>query len=384
MKNTRLRIAIAGCGKVAHLHAKAIQQTESVILAAAWSRNYSTARKFAGQYNIQACEDIPGMVKDHDIDIVIICTPHPYHRSPAILAAQSGAHVLVEKPFASMLEDCDMMLNACIENNVKIGVVSQRRWYPPVMRVKQAIEDGKLDQPVLATINMLGWRDQAYYDADEWRGTWEMEGGGVLVNQAPHQLDILLWYMGEIDEVFAVWENLNHPNIEVEDTALAIIRFKSGALGNIIVSNSQKPGIYGKVHVHGKNGASAGVQTDSGAMFIAGMTGVAAPPENDLWTIPGEENFLVKWQEEDAALFSGIDPTVHFMQCQVEDFRDAILGNRDPMITGDFGRKTVELFTAIYRSQRDRKWIQFPLQPEKGRDDMDGRKHTFKRISDKV
>lgn len=384
MKKKPLNIAIAGCGKVAHLHAKAIQQTENVKLAAAWSRNYSTARKFAGQYNIQACEDIPGMVKDHDIDMVIVCTPHPYHRTPAILAAQSGAHVLVEKPFASTLKDCDMMLNACVENKVKIGVVSQRRWYAPVMRVKQAIVNGKLDQPVLATINMLGWRDKDYYDSDNWRGTWEMEGGGVLVNQAPHQLDILLWYMGEIDEVFAVWENLNHPYIEVEDTALAIIRFKSGALGNIIVSNSQKPGIYGKVHVHGKNGASAGVQTDSGAMFIAGMTGVAAPPENDLWTIPEEEALLPKWKDEDSAFFASIDPTVYFMKCQIEDFRDAIFENRDPLITGDFGRKTVELFTAIYRSQRDRKWIKFPLQPEKDRDDLDGRTTKFQRFSDNL
>ena len=343
-------------------------------LRAAWSRNHASAKNFARQYGITACEDISVMVKNHAIDLVIVCTPHPFHRDPTMLAAQAGAHVLVEKPLASTLEDCDMMLEACRKHNVKIGVVSQRRWYEPVKRVKQAIDDGKLTQPVLATINMLGWRDKDYYDSDAWRGTWDMEGGGVLVNQAPHQLDILLWYMGEIAEVFAVWDNLNHPYIEVEDTALAIIRFKSGALGNIIVSNSQKPGIYGKVHVHGKNGASAGVQTDGGAMFIAGMTGVAAPPENDLWTIPGEEELPGKWKETDAAFFADIDPTVHFMQCQIEEFRDAILENREPAVTGDFGRKTVELFTGIYRSQRDRKWIKFPLQSEKDRDDMDGRK----------
>jgi predicted dehydrogenase len=221
---------------------------------------------------------------------------------------------------------------------------------------------------------MLGWRDKNYYDSDEWRGTWDMEGGGVLVNQAPHQLDILLWYMGEVDEVIGCWNNLNHPFIEVEDTALAIIRFKSGAMGNIIVSNSQKPGIYGKVHIHGKNGASVGVQTDSGAMFIAGMTGITEPPENDIWSIPGEENLPDIWKEEDKSFFSGIDPTVYFMKCQIEDFRDAILENREPMVNGNFGRKTVELFSAIYRSQRDHKWIKFPLMPEPGRNDMDGRK----------
>ena len=101
-------------------------------------------------------------------------------------------------------------------------------------------------------INMLGWRDKAYYDSDAWRGKWKTEGGGVLVNQSPHQLDLMLWYMGEVDEVYGIWKNFNHPYIEVDDTAAAIVKFKSGAIGNIIVSNSQKPGLYGKVHIHGE------------------------------------------------------------------------------------------------------------------------------------
>ena len=374
MKKLKLNIAIAGCGKVAHLHAKAIQEIEHVNLVAAWSRSKETVMKFARDYNILAYRDIPLMIEETEIDLVIICTPHPFHVKPCIEAAESGAHVLVEKPLASTLEDCDLMIEACRKNKVKLGVISQRRWYEPAIRVKQAIEENKIDEPVLGTINMLGWRDKKYYDGDEWRGTWDLEGGGVLVNQAPHQLDLFLWYMGEIDELVAAWGNLNHPYIEVEDTALAIIRFKNGALGNIIVSNSQKPGIYGKVHVHGKNGATAGVQTESGAMFIAGMTGITDPPTNDLWTIPGEEDLPALWVKADKEFFSKIDPTVYFMQCQIEDFRNAIFENREPAVTGEFGRKTVELFTAIYRSQRDKKWIKFPLEPEKERTDMDGRK----------
>jgi predicted dehydrogenase len=314
------------------------------------------------------------MVIENDLDIVIVCTPHPYHLQAAVSAASAGAHVVVEKPLASNLSDCDVMINTCKDKAVKLGVISQRRWYEPVKRVKAAIDAGKLDRPVLATVNMLGWRDKNYYDSDEWRGTWDMEGGGVLVNQAPHQLDILLWLMGDVDEISGVWKNLNHSYIEVEDTALALIRFKSGALGNVIVSNSQKPGIYGKVHVHGRNGASIGVQTDGGAMFIAGMTGIAEPPVNDLWSIEGEQNLLAVWKSEDEKFFAGIDPTVYYIKCQLEDFRDAVFDGREPMVNGEFGRKTVELFTAIYRSQRDKKWIKFPLMPEKRRTDMDGRK----------
>ncbi len=195
----------------------------------------------------------------------------------------------------------------------------------------------------------------------------------MLVNQAPHQLDLLQWFMGAIDELFGYWDNLNHPYIEVEDTAVAVLRFKSGGLGSIVVSNSQKPGIYSKVHVHGENGASAGVQTDGGAMFIAGMSEVLEPPINDLWTVPGEEHLLPKWQAEDRAAFQVIDPATHYHRLQDQDFLRAILEDRDPMVTGAEGRKTVEIFTAIYRSRRDRRPIKFPLAADDGLDDLDGR-----------
>ena len=256
------------------------------------------------------------MIQENNIDLVIVCNPHPFHKTVTIEAARAGANVLVEKPLAATLEDCDIMINECHRAGVRLGVVSQRRFYSPVQRARKAIDDGKIGLPALGTINMLGWRDKPYYDSDPWRGTWEMEGGGVLVNQAPHQLDIFLWFMGEVDEVYGLWRNLNHPYIEVEDTALAIVKFKNGAIGNIIVSNSEKPGIYGKVQVHGTNGASVGVQTDGGAMFVAGMSSVIEPPVNDLWTVPGEEHLLEKWVHEDNELFKRIDPIIYYMERQ--------------------------------------------------------------------
>ena len=351
MKN--YRIAIIGCGKVAHLHAKAIGNLPNATLVAVWSRTPESAEKFAAVYQVKAYRDIQTMVRDSAVDLAIICNPHPFHWEAAVEAAHAGAHVLVEKPLASSLEDCDMIINACRLAGVRLGVISQRRWYAPVQRIRQAIDDGKIGTPVFGTVNMLGWRDKAYYDSDPWRGTWDMEGGGVLVNQAPHQLDILLWLMGKVDEVYGLWRNLNHPYIEVDDTALAIIKFKSGAIGNIIVSNSQKPGIYGKVHIHGSNGASVGVQTDGGAMFIAGMSSVLEPPVNDLWTVPGEEHLLNEWKREDSAEFERIDPTIYYFERQIEEYLQAIAENRDPLVDGTAGRRTVELFTAIYRSTRE-------------------------------
>ena len=348
---------------MAHLHAKAIGNIHNARLTGVWSRTPETAESFARQYKTRSYSEIKQMVIENEVDLVIVCTPHPFHRQPAVEAAAAGANILVEKPLASDLQDCDAIINACKVRYVKLGVISQRRWYSPVRRAKEAIDAGKIGKPVLATVTILGWRDKAYYDADAWRGKWLTEGGGVLVNQSPHQLDILLWYMGDIEEVYGVWRNLNHPYIEVDDTAVAIVKFKSGAIGNILVSNSQKPGIFGKVHVHGENGASVGVQTDGGAMFIAGMSGVAEPPVNDLWTIPGEEKLLKKWIAEDTEKFNSCDPTVHYMQCQIEDFISALSDNREPAVNGEAGRKTVELFTSIYRSTRDNAPVRFPLKP---------------------
>jgi predicted dehydrogenase len=372
MASRKYRISIAGCGKVAHIHARALSNIPNAKIAGVWSRTPETAKSFASVWKTKHYESVRQMVIENESDLVIVCTPHPFHRQPAVEAAEAGANVLVEKPLASDLQDCDAIINACKVRYAKLGVISQRRWYPPVRRVRDAIDQGKIGKPVLGVVTMLGWRDKAYYDSDAWRGTWQAEGGGVLVNQSPHQLDLLLWYMGEVEEVYGIWRNLNHPYIEVDDTALAIVKFRNGSIGNILVSNSQKPGIFGKVHVHGENGASVGVQTDGGAMFIAGMTEIAQPPVNDLWTVPGEEKLLERWEKEDAEAFMKHDPMDYYMQLQIEDFLKAIGENRQPAVNGEDGRNVVELFTAIYRSTRDNLPVIFPLKHEPG---LDGRQH---------
>ena len=370
----QLKTGIIGCGKVGHIHAAALGSISESAFTAVCGRDEKRTQEFASRYGVKAYTDLTEMVIQEKLDIVTICTPHPAHREPAILAMKAGAHVLIEKPLASSLEDCDAMLQAAKETGKQIGIISQRRFYSPCLRLKNAIDSGKIGKPVLGTVFMFGWRDEAYYKSDPWRGSWKGEGGGVLVNQAPHQLDLLQWFMGsEINEVYGTCKNLNHPYIEVEDSALAIVKFKNGALANIIVSNSQKPGIYGKVHIHGESGASVGVQTDGGAMFIAGMSTILEPPVNDLWTVPGEEQKLKDWVEEDSNFFNSINPVEYYHTLQINDFIDAVKEGRKPMITGEEGRVTVELFTAIYRSQRDGQPVKFPLQPEHGRSDNDGR-----------
>jgi len=374
MKTTKT--GIVGPGKVAQLHAQAIREIPGALLSGVCSRNLERANTFAAGYGATGYDDVTTMVKEEGLNLVIICTPHPNHLLPVKEAVHAGAHVLVEKPLASTLADCDAMIGAARDAGRMLGVISQRRWYPPVVRVRKAIEEGLIGKPILATVNMLGWRDEAYYQSDPWRGTWEMEGGGVMVNQAPHQLDLLCWLMGPVEEVYGRWANLNHPYIEVEDTALAIVKFRSGALGNIVLSNSQKPGIYGKVQIHGENGASVGAQTEGGAMFIAGMAPITEPAVNDLWTIPGEEHLLELFVSEDRKLFEEVDPMVYFIRKQIEEYLEALELGRPPLVTGEDGRRTVELFTAIYRSTRDNLPIKFPLAPEKERNDFDGRIQT--------
>jgi UDP-N-acetyl-2-amino-2-deoxyglucuronate dehydrogenase len=360
----QIKTGLIGCGKVGHSHAAALQSLPESRFVAVCARTPEKANAFAEKYHVAAFTCVEEMIAKAGVEAVCICTPHPQHAAPTIAAAKAGAHVLVEKPLASSVTDCDAMLAAARDAKVILGTISQRRFYPPCARIYQAIQSGKLGEPILGTATIFGSRNEAYYRSDPWRGSWQHEGGGVLVNQSPHQLDLLLWYLGEPEEVFGYWANLNHPYIEVDDTAVAVVRFKNGSLGNILVSNSLNPALNARVSVHGANGASVSVQTDGGAMFVAGMSNILEPPFNDVWTIPGEEDFVSKWKEEDAQLFRSAKPTEHFHRLQIQDFLHAITERRQPAVTGEDGRRTVELFTAIYRATRERKPIQFPVAPQ--------------------
>jgi predicted dehydrogenase len=357
----RIRTAIIGCGKVGHIHAHALGSLPESEFVAVCDAQQARAQSFADQYGVRAFDSVPELLSRADVEAVTICTPHPLHEEPCVQAATAGVHVLIEKPMASSLEACDAMLEAADKRGITLGVISQRRLFEPVQRMKAAIDAGKIGKPMLGTFSMFSWRDQAYYESDPWRGKWATEGGGVLVNQSPHMLDMLQWFMGEIDEISGYWGNLNHPYIEVEDTGLAMIRFRSGGLGNVVTSLSQKPGIYTKVHVHGSNGASVGVQTDTGATFVAGMSGIAQPPFNDVWTIPGEEHRLAEFEAADRERFQQINATNHYHGLQIQDFLRAVLEGRSPLVTGAEGRIVVAMFTAIYRSQELGRPIRFPL-----------------------
>ena len=355
----RLRTALVGCGKVGQIHAAALRDLGEAEFVGACDQDAGRAAAFAGRFGTRPFTDIGVMLREAKPQAILVCTPHPLHAAPVIEAAAAGVHALVEKPLAASLADCDAMLDAARTGGTKLGVVSQRRLYEPVRRMKAAIDAGKIGKPVLGVFNMFSWRDQAYYQSDAWRGKWATEGGGVLINQSPHHLDMLQWFMGEIEEVCGCWANLNHPYIEVEDTALAMIRFKSGGLGSVVASLSTRPGLFAKVHIHGSSGASVGVETDRGATFVAGVSEIAEPPLNDLWTIPGEETLLARFQAEDRERFAQVNATHHYHALQIQDFLEAVRDDRPPLVTGEDGRIVVAMIAAVYRSQRERRPIPF-------------------------
>jgi predicted dehydrogenase len=358
---SKVRAALIGCGKVGHTHAAALRSLDEADFVGVCDTSTERAESFAARYGTRPFTDVATMLREVRPEAVLIATPHPLHAGPATLAAQAGAHVLVEKPLAANLADCDAMIGAARKAGVRLGVISQRRLYEPVRRMKDAIDAGKIGRPALGVFIMYSWRDPAYYASDPWRGKWATEGGGVLVNQSPHQLDLLQWFMGPIEEISGCWANVNHPTVEVDDTAVAILRFKNGGLGSIVTSVAQRPGIWTKVHIHGTSGASVGVETDHGASFVAGVSKVADPALNDVWTIPGEEHLLAEFQAEDRARFTQIDATTHYHTLQIQEFINAIREGRPPLVTGEEGRIVVEMFTAIYRSQQERRPIALPL-----------------------
>jgi UDP-N-acetyl-2-amino-2-deoxyglucuronate dehydrogenase len=363
-------VGLIGLGNVATTHADALDSLPQARLVAVYSHSAERVKTFASRYSARPCTSAEDVFADPAVDVVDICTPHPTHASLAIRAAHRGRHVLVEKPMAPTLADCDAMIDAAARSGVRLGVISQRRWYEPVQRMHAAIEAGKIGMPILGTITLLGWRDEGYYRLAPWRGSWSGEGGGVLVNQASHHLDLLLWLMGPVADVFGFWANLSHPYIEVEDTSVVVLRFVSGALGSVTLSNSQEPGLFGKIHVHGRSGASVGVQTEAGSAFVAGVTTHVDPAFNDLWTIAGEESSLPHWQQEDRAASARIDPMTYYHRLQIADFVEAVAENREPLVTGDDGRRAVELFAAVYASQRANAPVRLPMASSAERDDQ--------------
>lgn len=274
-----MKAAVIGLG-VGRSHAEAYHQLPETELVAVCDANEARLDPVAEQYGCRAFTSVDALLADRAVELVSIATPHPSHSELAIRALRAGKHVLVEKPMTVDLEDADRMSAASVETGRTLATMFQRRWWPVAMNVRRAIDDGLIGRPMLGQCHLSMWRPRAYYDRDAWRGRWDTEGGGVLVNQAIHAVDMFQWLMGgEAEEVIGRWANLTHPYIEVEDNAAAVIRFAGGGLGVLSATTSSRLS-QNSVVIHGTLGHSVGVSEEP-----EGAIGY-----NHVWTVPGRED----------------------------------------------------------------------------------------------
>ncbi len=331
---------IVGTGLIADFHAKAIEAMEEGELVACYSRSQERADRFALEHNCRGYSDFNKFLNDPRLDVVTICTPSGAHLEPALKVAEAGKHAIVEKPLEITLERCDRMIEAFDRKNLLLGGVFQSRFFEASKVLKEAVESGKFGRLVLGDAYIKWFRSQEYYDEGGWKGTKAMDGGGALMNQSIHAIDLLLWYMGDVESVQAYKGILGHERIEVEDTAVAALRFKNGAMGVIEGSTAVYPGFLKRIEISGTDGSA-----------------ILEEDHFNAWSFKEETAEDVKVREEfnkrDETGGGASDPgainyTGHLRQ--FENFIEALNGNGKLMVDGKEARRSVEIILAIYKS----------------------------------
>jgi predicted dehydrogenase len=333
---------IVGCGVISRVHAMAIINHRQARLVAVCDNIEERAINLKQEYLADDyTTDYHDLVHNPAVDIVCVCTPSGLHGAVAIAAAQAGKHVLVEKPMEIDPGKIDTIIQTCKESRVKLGCIFQLRTTKVIQSVKKILDSGQLGKIVMADAYMKYYRDQAYYDSADWRGTWEYDGGGALMNQCIHGIDLLQWLMGGVIEVSAKTGTLIR-QIAVEDCAVAAVSFTNGALGVIQGSTAVFPPQELRIEIHGEQGTIVFSDTAIKRISIIGdpnmMQNMSCDDQSDVKSDPS------------AISYSG-----HL--AQIDDMIQAILHDRDPMISGEEGRKAVDLILAIYRSAREKSTV---------------------------
>jgi predicted dehydrogenase len=335
---------IVGCGMIARFHARAIADVPGARVAALVSRSADNARKFAAANGLDcpAFADLSAALARPDVHAVIAATPSGAHLDPAVAAANAGKHVVVEKPLEITVERCDRVIAACDRNRVQLCTIFPSRFGDANRALKAAVDAGKFGRLTLAETTCKWWRPQSYYDQGGWKGTQALDGGGALMNQAIHNVDLLLWLMGAVAHVTGFTATLAHERIEVEDTAVACLRFASGALGVIQATTSVHPGLAKTIAVHGDRGTAVVEQDDVVRWDFT--------PET------AEDRALKEHFARKVGASGGAsDPAAISHQGharQLADFVHAVRTGGRPLVDGREGRRSVEVIEAVYRSAR--------------------------------
>lgn len=350
----RIRFGILGCGVIGPHHAQAIAGlTDDAELVAVADRHPDRAVQLAQQYRVAVYTSLDELLQHRELDAVCICTPSGEHTENAVAVLHAGKHVVVEKPVDVTLAAIDRLRAARRSPAQKVTVISQHRFDPATQIVRAAIEQNRLGRLTVGTAQVRWWRSQGYYDSGAWRGTWELDGGGALMNQSIHTIDLLQWLMGPVVEVSAYTGLLAHERIEVEDTAVAVVRFANGGLGVIEGTTAAYPGLTARLELHGDRG-SAIIDNDELVYFHSAASGGAETAYGAAGSGNQAAAMLARYAATPAGAAAGADPSQLSMahREQLRDFIAAIRDDREPLVTIEEGHKPVAIILAIYESAR--------------------------------
>jgi UDP-N-acetyl-2-amino-2-deoxyglucuronate dehydrogenase len=343
----KIGFGIVGCGLVAPFHARAISNLSDARLIACTDLDAARAQDLAREFGGEAVADYRRLLDREDVDVISICTPNGAHEEIAVSAARAGKHLLIEKPLEVTLEKVDRIIVEAEKAGVKLAGCFQCRFRSAVVQIKQAIEEGRFGRLLCGDMYLKWHRSEAYYRSEAWRSQSD-QGSGVLMQQASHYIDLLQWLMGPVENVFGRTENLTHPGLPIEDTALALLKYRNGAVGVVESSTAFYPGIEVRLEIHGENG-SAIVEGTSLRLW---KFREERPEDEERRRIGAESNAAA------ASAAANLPYIEH--QLLIADLIASIRENREPAINGRESRKALEIIQAIYRSAQEGRIVTLP------------------------
>jgi len=337
-KDRPIGAAVVGMGLVGPVHARSLREIPEADLRVICDLSEERARTAAAEFGCDWMTDYASMLERPDVDLVCLTTPPFTHMDLGSKAAAAGKHVLVEKPIEINVARGRRLIRACRSAGVKLGVVFQSRWKKSYALLKRSVEEDRLGRLLLGDAYVKWYRPQEYYESCDWRGLWDKEGGGALINQGIHSIDALQWIMGPVESLFAYFRTTPVHRIEVEDLAVATLRFHNGALGVIEAGTALRPGLPERIEVHGEKG-----------------TVVIEGGEIRLWRVEGMDEERVKEEAYEPTGTGASDPMafpITWHRKQIRDMVRAILDGREPAVNGEAGLAAIEIVENIYRSAR--------------------------------
>jgi predicted dehydrogenase len=337
----KFRFGIIGAGVISSYHAKAIQAHPDGQIVAVADVVKASADRFVSEHGGEAMTDLAAMVRRPDIDAVCVCSPTFLHAEHAIAAMNAGKHVIVEKSMAINLKDATRMIVTARGKGVKLAVIFQKRTEEAPQRIKKAIAEGVFGRMVFGDASIKYWRNQAYYDSADWRGTWDKEGGGASMTQGTHGIDLLLFMMGDVEKIYAWMDTVAHTRIEVEDVALALLKYKNGAYGRLQTATATNPGQGNVFEFNGTHGTAILVEDT--------ITSWAVSDSKE--TVAKETLSGVEGKASTAASSATIFPVEGHVK-QLANFIAAVRGQEELICDGMEGRRSLQLIMALYKSAR--------------------------------